>query len=329
MSIITKAGPAVKEIPQTIVGFDKFKAPEEPEDRFQYGWRYVCRTLPSGKTVQERIPLTLYDILHPEMGDSQVHSRDHERFCNYLEYVFSAQLRDNPTATVLQGVRVAWAASGVDPHSPDVSVIFGVKADKNWSTFDEVKEGTKPSLIVEVTSPKTRNVDLENKYKEYAQAGVTYYLIVDTPNPNDLHSRRVLGYELTGTSYVALPSNNQGWIWLPPLHLWLGFQGTNVCCYDNNGYAIGDYTTVTIDRNHAQAEAIEAQAEAVEAQAEAVEAKAVAVEAKARAENAEVRAEAEVQARQDAEAKTAEMTVRLQQLEAELQRWRDKSSTNS
>ncbi|MDM8526593.1 Uma2 family endonuclease [Anaerolineales bacterium HSG24] len=308
MTIITKTGSAIREVPQTIVGFDKFKAPEEPEDRFQYGWRYVCRTLPSGKTVHERIPLTLYDILHPEIGDFQVHSRDHERFCNYLEYVFSAQLRDNPTAIVLQDVRVAWAASGVDPHGPDVSVIFGVKADKNWSTFNEMKEGTKPSLIVEVTSPKTRNVDLENKYTEYAQAGVTYYLIVDTPKPNDLHSRRVLGYELKGTSYVALPSNNQGWFWLPPLHIWLGLQGTNVCCYDSNGQAIGDYTTMTIDRNHAKAEAIEAKAEAVEAKA---------------------KAKAEAQARQDAEAKNAEMVARLQQLEAELHRWRDESSTNS
>ncbi|MDM8529405.1 Uma2 family endonuclease, partial [Anaerolineales bacterium HSG24] len=223
-------------------------------------------------------------------------------------------------------------------------------------------EGTKPSLIVEVTSPKTRNVDLENKYTEYAQAGVTYYLIVDTPKPNDLHSRRVLGYELKGTSYVVLPSNNQGWFWLPPLHLWLGLQGTNVCCYDSNGQAIGDYTTVTIDRNHAQAEAIEAQARAVEAKAKAeaeaqarqdAEARAeaqaqarqdaefraeaqaqarqdaeVRAEAQAQArQDAEARAEAQAQARQDAEAKNAEMAARLQQLEAELHR-RDKSSTD-
>lgn len=42
-------------------------------------------------------------------------------------------------------------------------VIRGVRAHQNWSTFDVAAEGVRPALIVEITSPETRMLDLALK----------------------------------------------------------------------------------------------------------------------------------------------------------------------
>jgi hypothetical protein len=39
------------------------------ENRFPYGWRYVKKRLPTGEKVYDRIPLTAYDLLNPQLGD--------------------------------------------------------------------------------------------------------------------------------------------------------------------------------------------------------------------------------------------------------------------
>ncbi|MDM8518509.1 Uma2 family endonuclease [Anaerolineales bacterium HSG6] len=302
MTIITKPKLSLKLTTQTMVGFDNINPNEDDdENQFSYGWRYVSQTLANGKIIRERAPLTLYDILHPQVGDFRVHSQDHELFCEYLSTVFKAQLRDDPTAVVLHDVRVAWATPNVEPHGPDIAVIFGVRTRKNWSTFDEVEEGTRPTLIVEITSPRTRQIDLSNKYTEYAQVGIPYYIIVDTPKRHDPHSRRLIGYELSDQNYVSMRSNNQGWLWLPPVQIWLGIQGTKLCCYDQTGQVIGDYTAITVKYHQA------------EARAEA--------EIKAKIE-AEARAEAETKAKIEAEARATEAEARLKEVEAELRRLR-------
>ncbi len=257
------------------------------EDRFELGWRYVPRPLPNGDYFQERVPLTLEDILHPEVGDFRLHTQDHERFCVYLYDVFKACLTGDPTAIVLHDVRVAWAEPEIKAHGPDVSVIFGVKEQRDWATFDEKEEGTKPTLIVEVTSPKTRQVDLVDKFDEYAQVGLQFYIIIDTHKHRGETVRRLLGYGLTETGYEMLIPDEQNRLWLQPLQIWLGIEDNEPRCYDQTGQPIGDYTQVS---------------------------EALAAEAKARAE-AETQAAAEAKARADAEA-------RLQALEAELRRLR-------
>ncbi len=259
---------------------------DTPEyDPYRYGWRYVSRTLPDGNEIRERVPLTLEDILHPQEGDFRVHNQDHERFCIYLYYVFEASIANDPAAVVLHDVRVAWANPNIDPHGPDIAVIFGVREQQNWSTFDEKKEGTKPSLIVEVTSPQTRSTDLVDKFGEYGQAGVPYYVIIDSQIGQGVNTRRLLGYQLTSTGYVALPLNEHDRIWLASVRLWLGLHKNEPMCYDETGQPIQDYTTLTVTR----------------------------AEAEERATEAEERAATEAQARIEAE-------TRLRQLETEIRR---------
>ena len=96
-----------------------------------------------------------------------MHSREHQRFCRYLCDVLETRVADDPTAVFLDDVRVAWAYPGIRPHGPDIWVIFNVEQQQDWSTFDEADEGTKPSLIIEITSPSTYSVDLVGKVDHY------------------------------------------------------------------------------------------------------------------------------------------------------------------
>ena len=52
--------------------------PSGPEpDPFRYGWRYVKRVGPDGEETLDQIPLSLEDVLFPEMGDFIVRTDAH------------------------------------------------------------------------------------------------------------------------------------------------------------------------------------------------------------------------------------------------------------
>ena len=280
----------------------------DPADPFRYGWRYLQREAEDGSLVFEQVPLTLEDVLHPQEGDQVTHSEAHERRSRYLCDVLEAQLAHDPAAVVLQDVRVAWDVPGLKAHGPDIAVILGVRERKNWSTFDVAEEGVRPALIIEVTSPETAVLDRSAKLDEYELAGVPLYVLVDTVPRRRQPALRLLGYQLVADSYQALAPDERGRLWLAPVRLWLGVEGDEIVCYDEDGRPQGDYRALAAAvraAESARAEAERARAEAERAQAEAE---------RARGE-AERRAEAEAAARAEAEA-------RLQALEAELRRLR-------
>ncbi len=254
MTILTAANPKITE---TI-----------KDDTYELGWRDILHPLPDGGYHRERVPLTLEDILHPQIGDFRMHSRDHQLFCLYLHNVFSACIANDPTAVILHDVRVAWATSAVKPHGPDISVIFGIKEDRNWATFDEVVEGTKPTIVVEVTSPKTRQVDLIEKVDEYAQVGVQFYIIVDGYKRKGKETLQLLGYQLMARKYVALQPNKQARLWLPPLKIWLGIDNNKLHCYDEAGMLMEDYTQIMAARAEAENRAQAAETQIREMKAE-------------------------------------------------------------
>ncbi len=214
--------------------------PHPQIDPYKYGWRYVEHTHLDGKIYFEQVPLTLEDVLHPQEEDFHMHTYDHENIVHYLATACKKQLVADPSAFILADVRVAWKNIDV-AHGPDIAVVFGVKEKKNWSTFYESVEGTRPCLIIEITSPETRRNDLIDKVKEYAQAGVEYYIIIDIYK----NKCRLLGYELTPTGYLPLKANQQGRLWLKPVRLWLALgPDDEVECYDEQGQLILEYADV-------------------------------------------------------------------------------------
>jgi hypothetical protein len=202
---------------------------------------------------------------------------------------------------VLNDVRVKWDVPELKPHGPDIAVVFGVREQRNWSTFDVAEEGVRPAMIIEITSPETRLLDLYAKVDEYELAGVPLYIILETYTVRRATVRRLKGYALEGDVYTVLAPDDRGWLWLEPVGIWLGVRENQVECYDEAGELIRDYTGIDAALGVAEARA--------------------ATEAQARAE-AEARAATEAQARAEAEARAAAVEARLRDLEAELRRVR-------
>jgi Uma2 family endonuclease len=282
--------------------------PEPTEDPFRYGWRWVANDPIDGRHKLRRIPLTLEDVLHPEEGDEIMHSEAHERRRNYLYNVLKHQVVADPTAIVLSDVRIAWDVPELRAHGPDLMVIFGVQTRKNWTTFNVAEEGVRPSLIVEVVSPEYANLDRSTKLDHYDQAGVPWYVVVDTAEQRGTEYLRLLAYHRPLDTYAPVPTAANGRLWIEPVRIWLGIEDNELVIYDEHDQVIPDYVAVQQLRAEAEARANDAEARASDAEARAN------AETQARAD-AEARAKAETQARADAEAK-------LQALEAELRRLR-------
>jgi hypothetical protein len=227
------------------------------------------------------------------------------------------------SVVVLSDCGIYWDIPGLAHHSPDLAVIFGVKRRrKEWKTFHVRRENARPALIIEVTSPKTRVTDVEDKVHEYARARVPHYVIVDADEENDRRRLTLRAYRLKGRAYEPVPLDAQGRAWLEPVRLWLGVKvdpetgGDRVALIDPaGGSEIGDYTAIrrALEQAEARADA-EARARA-DAQARAdVEARRADAEAR--------RADAEARARADAEARAAAVEERLRRQEEELRRLR-------
>ncbi|WP_028460153.1 Uma2 family endonuclease [Chloroflexus sp. Y-396-1] len=281
-------------------------APPPADDPFRYGWRYVRRPTPDDPNHLEQVPLTLEDVLHPEVGDFIVHSDRHETDRMYLTAVLRARLEPHGQAIVLSDVRVAWDVPDLRPHGPDVMVIPGLRERRNWSTFDVAEEGVRPALIIEITSPETRENDVVRKVAHYARAGVAQYVIVDSIERRGEQQLRLLDYRLVGDTYRLQPPDARGWVYLEVAGLWLGVEGDHVVCYTDDGTAFGDYATVV--QQAAEAEARARQEAAARAEAEA-QARAAAEQAQ---REAAARAEAEAQARAAAEQAQREAAARAE-----------------
>jgi len=232
------------------------------EERYPYGWRERRVPTADGRTAIERIPLTLADVLHPQADDFLMTSDEHAQFCNYLYNALRWAVRDDPSAHVLNDTNVDWGFSAAGCPRPDLTLIFGLRAHKNWSTFVVAEEGAAPTLIIEVTSPKTRHVDLDDKVDEYEQVGVPYYIVVDKHVRKRRTDRQLLGWELTQEGYIAMPLDDQNRLWLPPVNLWLAIEEEQLICYDDTGRPVVDYVTVATARAHAEARAAEEAARA-------------------------------------------------------------------
>ena len=187
------------------------KQPPSELDPFRYGWRYVRITRPDGTEALEQVPLTLEDVLHPELGDFIVQTDGHDNDRAYLKSVFKARLSRNRTAAVLSDCRVDWNVPGIRPLGPDVAVFFGVRRFIDWATFDVAAEGARPILVIEVTSPETRANDIGIKVDYYHRARVPLYVIADIFEETEEERRiELIGYRRTPARYRPIQPDEQG-----------------------------------------------------------------------------------------------------------------------
>jgi Uma2 family endonuclease len=189
---------------------------------FAYGYREMTKRLPDGGYVSARIPLTLEDVLHPRFGNVHMLGDPHGEDCGYLKDVLKARYFAESTVAVLSDCGIYWDIAELAHHCPDIAVIFGVRLQKDWDSFDVKAEGVRPILIIEVSSLKTRVNDVKTKVKEYARAGVLHYIIADNrTRKGEARRLELYRYQLKGRAYECIPLDEQGRAWLEPVGLWL------------------------------------------------------------------------------------------------------------
>ena len=204
------------------------------DDPYPYGWRYIQNITEDGEEEWDRVALTSYDLLHPQIGDRIMERTPHGRNIEYVRSVVGTQLTGDPHAFVFSDLRTDLNLPGIEPVGSDISVVFDVAEKKDWGTFYCQEEGTFPSVVFEMTSPKTRKNDFGKKYEYYRQAGIPFYLILDIKYDKNkqVSEYKLLVHKLVGKSYVLVEADAQGRYWLPSLSIWIGLGDDGILCYD-------------------------------------------------------------------------------------------------
>jgi Uma2 family endonuclease len=255
------------------------------DDPFRYGVRYRRVYRDDGTFTVKAVPLRQEDLLFPEEEDRPVVTDGHQTDLVNLLVSFRTQLRNTPGAEAVGELRIDFASPDPDiqPLGPDVAVIFGVREHRDWSTFHVGQEGTRPSLVVEITSPATRTNDLEIKVDLYYRVGVQWYVIVDREERGGgIVAVHLLGYQRGDSGFVEMTPNERGWLWLEAVGAWLGIESNQAVCYHPEGTRIRTHAELT--------EQVAAEVRArLEAEQRAEVERRIAAEARARAEAAEQR----------------------------------------
>jgi hypothetical protein len=238
--------------------------PEEAGDPYFYGWRMVPRWHENGGQTWERVPLTEWDVLHPEEGDFIVHNAAHDRDIHYVKAVFEDRLAGRVGVQVLCDHRVDWGEPALGVHAPDVTLFANLNQpwDVNRGTFPVREMGARPLVVVEVTSPSTRYVDLDAKVLQYHRAGVPLYVICDRREAEGKAAVVMIGYRATPEGNLRLPEDPRG-VWVEAVGVWVRGEKDRVVCTDEHGTIIPDHRGQR-DAEKARADAAEQKLKALE-----------------------------------------------------------------
>lgn len=283
--------------------------PTPETDPFFYGFRYVRREI-NGRVVTEQVPLTKEDALHPLEGDVITTGDPHDVDRTKLRDVATFQVRGVPNLRVFSDLSIDLGLTGVRPVGPDLSVVEGLRGRRLYRSLNlRRNRRARLRLVMEITSPSTRDGDLTTKRRYYWQAGVDFYIIVDEVSADETVRRlQLIPYQRGKARWRRMPLDAHGRVWIELLQMWLGVEGGFVVCYDAAGTEITDYVE-TREALHVEAAA------RVEAEARATE------EAQARV-NAEAQAVLEAQARADAEKRALQAEAEVRRLQRALRRAR-------
>lgn len=228
--------------------------PLAAEDPFHFGWRYIEETGSDGTVVVVRVPLTENDVLHPQEGDFIMNTPLHNRICAYMRFGMHARFPGRADVVALGDTRIDWGVVEGLVHGPDNCLLEGVRPgwDPTEGTFRIAKNGGRPLLVVEVTSPATRANDFAHKMREYFRVGIPLYVIVDLPWQDEPPTIDLYGFKAGPRQFEALPLNDQGRLWLEPVGLWLIADGLEVYLEDAAGQRVPDYTELVRLNEEAQ-----------------------------------------------------------------------------
>jgi Uma2 family endonuclease len=138
-------------------------------------------------------------VLDPQLEDIMVQGRPHSVVRRFLAELLDRHLRSEADIMVLEDVKHL-LGPGLPGPAPDISVIRGAQDPApDLDSFDVVKQGVVPCLVIEVVSAKDariRRTDEIDKVKLYERVGVSEYILVDLPRRATGHRFRLRGYRL-------------------------------------------------------------------------------------------------------------------------------------
>jgi Uma2 family endonuclease len=255
-----------------------WESPEAAElDPFRYGWRPKLVRLPNGELDEQRTPLTLEDLLDPQLGDVVTQGEPHFDLMIVLADLLRRHYASREDVYVAGDMKMLWGIPKMPEPSPDIAVIFGVrrKRDPGRRSFRCKREGTRPSLIIELVSSidsGTRNNDYEKKVEIYQRVGIPEYFIFDPPSEVTEERLWLTGYRLDAAGrYREVDPDPQGCLFSETTNLLFGVAE------DGASPLVIDVATGRTILNSSQ---LEDAKQAAEARAQAAE-----------AENARLRAE--------------------------------------
>jgi Uma2 family endonuclease len=256
------------------------------------GWRTEEVVQPDGSTVFEMIPLTSEEFLHPEEGYHLPNSTFHDRIAGDIKDILTRRYANDRTTAVFRDLIIRWEIANFKDHCPDTCVVFGVQNKELVRTeFLVNSEGTRPSLVVEVVSPRYRKEDREIKVQQYARAGVQEYIIFDRRRQRGQMLDEVLGYRLVDGTYVPITPDEEGRIMCETVGLWMGLHDGEVVMVDaQTQERLLRAQELEQWAIQAQQQAFEAQQQASQAEQRASQAEEEKAQAEQRASQAEQRA---------------------------------------
>ncbi len=132
---------------------------------------------------------------------------------------------------VSSNLLIDFGVAGLAPLSPDVAVMVGLREPMHRDTgiLDLKGLGGACLLVVEIVSPKTREIDPPRKMPLYHRVGVPMCVLIDhfSSGPGDL-----LGYEWAAEGYRPLSADENGRLHLAPLGIRLWLDGRDIRCED-------------------------------------------------------------------------------------------------
>jgi Uma2 family endonuclease len=254
------------------------------------GWRYETVRTVNGQPEMVRVPLTPEEALHPQEGYVMPIRTDHDRISDDLCDMLRPYLEAQADVAVFHDLVFAWDHPAVKPYAPDIAVVPHLPdREKNRGQFVIEEEGARPSLIIEVVSPSSREADRVIKVRDYAWVGVQEYVYIDQRTYKGAIIWEVVGFRLQEGVYLPILTDEDGALYLTTLNLRIGIEDGKVWLEDG---VTGENLLTNLEAQRARRVAEE------------------------RANAAEAQAVAEAEARRAAEARAAEAEARLAELEA-------------
>jgi Uma2 family endonuclease len=121
-----------------------------------------------------------YQLIQGDLYMAPAPNRFHQEISRNLQFELHSYLKRNPIGKIFDAPFDVYLDE-INVFQPDILIVLN---ERLGILTEEGAEGA-PELVVEILSPKTRRLDLENKKLEYARAGVKELWIID-PEPRSL-----------------------------------------------------------------------------------------------------------------------------------------------